>query len=152
MAEHPGARRGANPGAPHGPDGPVPPPPPSFEGERILIVDDDPRGIYALGSALAVRGLSIVHAATGREGIAVLRKDPEIRAVLLDIAMPELDGYATAAGIRGLDERSGVPIIAVTFESSAADRARCLAAGMDEHVPKPVDVEHLLRVLRDLIR
>ena len=151
MAEHPGARRAAHPGAPHDPAGPPPPPPPPFDGEKVLIVDDDLRGVYALGSALAVRGLTIVHAPTGRDGIAVLRKDPDIRAVLLDISLPGLDGYATAAGIRGLDDRAGLPIIAVTFESSAADRAKCLAAGMDEHVSKPVDVENLVRVLRTLL-
>jgi CheY-like chemotaxis protein len=148
MADHPDARRAPAPGTPLGPAGS---PRPAFHGHKVLIVDDDLRGVYALGSALAVRGLTIVHAATGPEGITALRKDPEIRAVLLDIAMPEVDGYATAAGIRDLDERADIPIIAVTFESSAADRAKCLAAGMDEHVPKPVDVELLLRVLQGLI-
>ncbi|NUR59838.1 MAG: response regulator [Catenulispora sp.] len=124
---------------------------PSFDGEKVLIVDDDPRGVFALGSALAVRGLTPLHAATGGDGIALLRKDSQIRAVLLDIALPDLDGYATTAGIRELDGGDTLPIIAVTFESSAADRAKCLAAGMDEHVPKPVDVDHLLRVLRTLM-
>lgn len=151
MADHSGTQRipDPEPGPPRAAERSVPP---DFEGERILIIDDDLRGVYALGSALAVRGLAVVHAATGREGITALKKDPTIRAVLLDITMPEMDGYATAAGIRDLDERGDVPIIAVTFEASAADRAKCLAAGMDEHVPKPVDVELLLRVLRELIR
>ncbi|GAA1973621.1 response regulator [Catenulispora subtropica] len=148
MADHPDARRAPAAGTPRAPAGPAPP---AFDGQKVLIVDDDPRGVYALGSALALRGLTVVHAATGREGIAVLRKDPGIRAVLLDIAMPDVDGYATAAAIRGLDGCGGLPIIAVTFEASAADRAKCLAAGMDEHVPKPVDVELLLRVLHALI-
>ncbi|MFD0637377.1 PleD family two-component system response regulator [Catenulispora yoronensis] len=91
-------RAGAPPGTPRGPGRPAPRP---FNDRRVLIVDDDRRGVYALGSALAVRGLTLVHAATGREGISVLRADPEIAAVLLDISMPDLDGYATAAGIRG---------------------------------------------------
>lgn len=124
---------------------------PTFDGEKVLIVDDDPRGVFALSSALTVRGLTVTHAAGGRDGIAQLRKDSQIRAVLLDIALPDLDGYATAAQIRQLDGGATLPIVAVTFESSAADRAKCLAAGMDEHVPKPVDVDHLLRVLRTLM-
>jgi CheY-like chemotaxis protein len=148
MADQPGTRRTPDPGPPYAPERSTPP---RFEGQRVLIVDDDLRGVYALGSALGVRGLTVVHAPTGREAITTLKKDPTIRAVLLDIAMPDMDGFATAAGIRDLDECGDVPIIAVTFETSAADRAKCLAAGMDEHVPKPVDVELLLRVLQELI-
>ena len=74
------------------------------------------------------------------DGVAAVEHDPAIRAVLMDVAMPGLDGYATAARIRGLDRGAATPIIAVTFEASACDRAKALAAGMDAHVPKPVDV------------
>ena len=92
-----------------------------------------------------------MYAASGPAGIEAVQHDPTIRAVLLDVALPGLDGYATAARIRGLERGGDTPIVAVTFEASAADRAKCLAAGMDEHVPKPVDVGRLLRVLRTLI-
>ena len=124
---------------------------PRFSGRRILIVDDDRRGAYALGSALSARGLTVVLAADGLDALAAVERDPAIEAVLLDIAMPGLDGYATAARIRQLDHAAATPIVAVTFEASAADRAKALAAGMDEHVPKPVDVQRLLRVLAELL-
>lgn len=154
MADHSDSRcdttSGAPPSRPGGPAG-SPPAQPGFQGQKVLIVDDDARGVYALSSALAVRGLSVVYAATGLAGIEAVQRDPTIRAVLLDVALPGLDGYATAARIRGLEHGADTPIVAVTFESSAADRAKCLAAGMDEHVPKPVDVGRLLRVLRTLI-
>jgi CheY-like chemotaxis protein len=122
-------------------------------GQKVLIVDDDPRGAFALGSALAAGGLTVVHAATGPDGLAAVAGDPTIRAVLMDIALPGLDGYATTARIRRLGPGRGPQpaIIAVTFEVSAADRARALAAGMDEHVPKPVDVARLLRLLEELM-
>ncbi|MBW8806160.1 MAG: response regulator [Catenulisporales bacterium] len=158
MADHSDSRCDTTSGAPRGrSDGPAgatkpkQPAQPAFEGQRVLIVDDDARGVYALSSALAVRGLSVVYAATGLDGIEAVRRDPTIRAVLLEVALPGLDGYATAARIRELERGGDTPIVAVTFEASAADRAKCLAAGMDVHVPKPVDVGHLLRVLRTLI-
>jgi CheY-like chemotaxis protein len=136
-SDTPGHRAGPRPGR--------------LAGQKVLIVDDDPRGAFALGSALAAGGLTVVHAATGPAGLAAVAGDPTIGAVLMDIALPGLDGYATAARIRELGHGAATPIIAVTFEASAADRAKALAAGMDEHVPKPVDVARLLRVLDRLM-
>ena len=137
---HPAERRcGPEPGAPR------------FTGQKILIVDDDRRGAFALGSALSARGLTVLQAATGAEGLAAVEHDPAIRAVLMDVAMPGLDGYATAARMRRLDHGAATPIIAVTFEATAADRARALDAGMDAHMPKPVDVPRLLRLLAELM-
>ena len=124
---------------------------PRFAGQKVLIVDDDRRGAYALGSALSARGLTVLQAATGREGLAAVEHDPAIRAVLMDIAMPGLDGYTTAARLRELDHGADRAIIAVTFEASNADRAKALAAGMDAHVAKPVDVTRLLRLLAELL-
>ncbi|MEY9890501.1 CheY-like chemotaxis protein [Catenulispora sp. MAP12-49] len=124
---------------------------PRFDGEKVLIVDDDPRGAFALGSALSARGLTIVRAASGSDGLHAVEHDPTIRAVLMDVTMPGLDGYTTAARMRELDHGAATPIIAVTFEATAADQAKALAAGMDAHVPKPVDVTRLLRVLAELM-
>jgi CheY-like chemotaxis protein len=124
---------------------------PRFAGEKVLIVDDDPRGAFALGSALSARGLTIVQAASGSDGLHAVEHDPTIRAVLMDVTMPGLDGYTTAARMRELDHGAVTPIIAVTFEATAADQAKALAAGMDAHVPKPVDVTRLLRVLAELM-
>lgn len=148
MADHPDSRCEPASGAPRGP---APSAPPVFDGQKVLIVDDDLRSVYALSSALAVRGLTVVYAANGTDGVEAVRDDPSIRAVLLDVAMPGLDGYATAARIRDLEQGGDTPIVAVTFEASGADRAKCLAAGMNEHVPKPVDVGRLLRVLGRLL-
>lgn len=125
--------------------------PPRFAGQKVLIVDDDLRGAFALGSALAARGLTVLRASGGAEGLEAVARDPAIRAVLMDIAMPDLDGYATAARMRELEYGAKTPIIAVTFEATAADRAKALAAGMNEHVPKPVDVTRLLRLLEELL-
>jgi CheY-like chemotaxis protein len=126
--------------------------PPRFAGQKVLIVDDDLRGAFALASALTAHGLTVVRAAGGMEGLDIVARDPGIRAVLMDVAMPDLDGYATAARMRELDHGAKTPIIAVTFEATAADRTKALAAGMDEHVPKPVDVTRLLRLLDELLR
>jgi CheY-like chemotaxis protein len=125
--------------------------PPRFAGQKVLIVDDDPRGAFALGSALSARGLTVVRAATGEAGLDAVQQDPTIRAVLMDVALPGLDGYATATRILELDRGAPPAIIAVTFEATAADRAKALACGMDEHVPKPVDVTRLLSVLGELM-
>jgi CheY-like chemotaxis protein len=141
------------PGTPRTPGGPRRPGSgePRFTGQKVLIVDGDTRGAYALGSALSARGLTVVRAANGPDGLAAVEHDPAIRAVLMDIALPGLDGYATAARMRALGRGAETPIIAVTFETSAADRTRALAAGMDAHLAKPVDVTQLLRVLAELM-
>ena len=146
---HPAERREPAPDVARGRAGSGPP---LFAGQKVLIVDDDRRGAFALGSALSARGLTVLQAASGPDGVAALQHDPTIRAVLMDIAMPGLDGYATTARIRELDQPEPPAIIAVTFESSAADRAKALAAGMDEHVPKPVDVTRLLALLGELMK
>jgi CheY-like chemotaxis protein len=148
-AEH---RRDPAPCAPRAPRSRAGSGPPRFAGQKVLIVDDDLRGAFALGSALAAHGLTVARAASGAEALDAVARDPALRAVLMDIAMPELDGYATAARIRELEQGTKIPIVAVTFEATAADRAKALAAGMDEHVPKPVDVTRLLSLLDELLR
>ena len=127
------------------------PGPPRFAGQKVLIVDDDRRGAFALGSALSARGLTVVQAASGADGVAAVENDPTICAVLMDVSMPGLDGYAATARMRELDQGAATPIIAVTFEVTAADQAKALAAGMNAHVAKPVDVPRLLRVLAELM-
>lgn len=148
-AEH---RRDPAPGAPRAPRGRTGSGPPRFAGQKVLIVDDDLRGAFALGSALAAHGLTVARAASGAEALDAVAGDPAIRAVLMDVAMPGLDGYATAARMRELEQGAKTPIVAVTFEATAADRTKALAAGMDEHVPKPVDVPRLLTLLEGMLR
>ncbi len=113
-------------------------------GRTVLVVDDDSRNVYALSAALEREGATALHAANGRTGLALLRAHPETDLVLMDLMMPELDGYAATAAIRESAEHANVPIIAVTAKALPDDRARSLAAGADDHLTKPVDTTHLI--------
>jgi CheY-like chemotaxis protein len=124
----------------------------SFEGEKVLVVDDDVRNVFAMVSALELYGLNAITADNGPEAVDLLLRNPDIGIVLMDLMMPGLDGYATTARIRSYPEFANLPIIAVTARAAASDRERSLAAGTDEHVTKPVDVDHLLGLIKRLIR
>ena len=115
----------------------------SLRGKRVLVVDDDPRNVFALTSVLELYGLSVTHAADGKHGIEVLRRGG-IDLVLLDVMMPNLDGYATAGAIRSVPELAELPVIAVTARAMQEDRERCIAAGATDYITKPVDTETLL--------
>ncbi len=125
---------------------------PRFEGEKVLIVDDDVRNVFALVSALELYGLTALAADSGFEAIDMLQRTPDVSLILMDLMMPGLDGYATTARIRALPSSAALPIIAVTAHAAETDRARSLAAGFDGHVTKPVEVETLLDLIRGLIR
>jgi signal transduction histidine kinase/ActR/RegA family two-component response regulator len=117
-------------------------------GHRVLVVDDDVRNVYALTALLERHGMHVVAAESGDEAITSLRQDPAIEAVLLDVMMPDKDGYVTMSEIRTLPQRGGLPIIAVTARAMKGDRERCLEAGATDYVAKPVDASQLLRMLR----
>ena len=121
---------------------------PVLSGRKILVIDDDLRNIFALTSVLEQRDLTVLHAETGEAGIEVLRKNPEIDAVLLDVVMPGLDGCETAAAIRRMPGFESLPIIAVTGKAAKSDREKCLAAGASDYIAKPVDLEQLFSVIR----
>ena len=123
-----------------------------FEGEKVLVVDDDVRNVFAMVSALELYGLTAITADNGPEGIELLLRNPDISAVLMDLMMPGLDGYATTARIRSYPEFADLPIIAVTARAAPGDRERSLAAGTNEHVTKPVEVDQLLILLKRLIQ
>ncbi|MGN6313548.1 MAG: HAMP domain-containing protein, partial [Rhodanobacteraceae bacterium] len=125
-----------------------PRPVPELAGARILIVDDDIRNIYSLTSALESHGVGVLHAEGGREGIAILERTPDIDIALIDIMMPEMDGYETMQQIRGRPALAGVPLIAVTAKAMKGDRQKCLDAGASDYIAKPVDIELLLALLR----
>jgi HAMP domain-containing protein/signal transduction histidine kinase/ActR/RegA family two-component response regulator len=118
-----------------------------FDGEKVLIVDDDQRNVFAVSILLERHGLTVVHAESGPAGIESLRRDQEIALVLLDVMLPGLDGHATAAEIRKLPEYADLPIIAVTAKAMKGDREKSLAAGATEYVTKPVDIDHLIRLI-----
>jgi HAMP domain-containing protein/signal transduction histidine kinase/CheY-like chemotaxis protein len=120
----------------------------TLAGKKVLVVDDDLRNIFALTSVLEQHGLQVLHAENGRDGIEILRATPDIDAVLMDIMMPEMDGYETTRAIRQLSEFHSLPIIALTAKAMKGDREKCLQAGASDYVPKPVDLEQLFSVLR----
>nr|WP_052390940.1 HAMP domain-containing protein [Streptomyces sp. NRRL B-24484] len=119
-----------------------------FEGQRVLIVDDDIRNVFALTSVLEEYGLAVLYAENGREGIEVLEQHEDVALVLMDIMMPEMDGYATTEAIRRMPQFAGLPIIALTAKAMKGDREKSLEAGANDHVTKPVETDHLLAVMR----
>jgi HAMP domain-containing protein/signal transduction histidine kinase/DNA-binding response OmpR family regulator len=117
-------------------------------GKKVLVVDDDVRNIFALSTVLEQHGLQVVHAENGRTGIEMLLKTPAIDGVLMDIMMPEMDGYETMRAIRQIAEFRSIPIVAVTAKAMKGDRAKCIDAGASDYITKPVDLEQLFSVLR----
>ncbi len=117
-------------------------------GEKVLVVDDDVRNIFALSSVLERRGMIVQTAGTGREAIATLESAPDIAIVLMDVMMPEMDGYETMQVIRQNPAFRRLPIIALTAKAMKGDREKCLEAGASEYLAKPVNTEQLLSALR----
>jgi CheY-like chemotaxis protein len=117
-------------------------------GQKVLLVDDDARNIFALSSVLERRGMQVLTATTGREAIALLEETPGVAIVLMDIMMPEMDGYETMQVIRGNSDFRRLPIIALTAKAMKGDREKCLAAGASDYLAKPVNTEQLLSALR----
>ncbi|GAA3376411.1 HAMP domain-containing protein [Streptomyces sannanensis] len=123
-----------------------------FGGEKVLIVDDDIRNVFALTSVLEQHGLSVLYAENGREGIEVLEQHDDVTLVLMDIMMPEMDGYATTAAIRRMPQFAGLPIITLTAKAMKGDREKAIDSGASDYVTKPVDPDHLLSVMEQWMR
>ncbi|SBT90891.1 Signal transduction histidine kinase, partial [Streptomyces sp. DI166] len=123
-----------------------------FGGEKVLIVDDDIRNVFALTSVLEQHGLSVLYAENGREGIEVLEQHDDVAVVLMDIMMPEMDGYATTTAIRRMPQFAGLPIIALTAKAMKGDREKAIESGASDYVTKPVDPDHLLSVMQQWMR
>ncbi len=117
-------------------------------GRSVLLVDDDARNIFALSSVLERRGMSVLTATTGREAIELVETTPELAIVLMDIMMPEMDGYQTMQKIRENPQFNRLPIIALTAKAMKGDREKCLEAGASDYLAKPVNTEQLLSALR----
>jgi CheY-like chemotaxis protein len=117
-------------------------------GKKVLVVDDDVRNIFALSSLLERRGMTVLTAGTGREAITTLESTPDLAIVLMDIMMPEMDGYETMQVIRQNPSFRRLPIIALTAKAMKGDREKCLEAGASEYMAKPVNTEQLLSGLR----
>jgi CheY-like chemotaxis protein/signal transduction histidine kinase len=117
-------------------------------GRTVLLVDDDSRNIFALSSALERRGMNVLTATNGSEAIELIERTPEVAIVLMDIMMPEMDGYQTIEKIRGNSAYRRLPIIALTAKAMKGDREKCLQAGASDYLAKPVNTEQLLAALR----
>ncbi|MGH9815872.1 MAG: response regulator, partial [Candidatus Acidiferrales bacterium] len=120
----------------------------ALAGRKVLVVDDDVRNIFALSSVLERRGMTVLTAGTGREAIGTLDSSPDLAIVLMDIMMPEMDGYQTMQTIRQNPAFRKLPIIALTAKAMKGDREKCLEAGASEYLAKPVNTEQLLSAMR----
>jgi len=117
-------------------------------GKTVLLVDDDARNIFALSSVLERRGMHVLTATTGNEAITLVESTPHLAIVLMDIMMPEMDGYQTMQVIRENPAFRRLPIIALTAKAMKGDREKCLDAGASDYLAKPVNTEQLLSALR----
>jgi hypothetical protein len=117
-------------------------------GRTVLLVDDDARNIFALSSVLERRGMKVLTATTGREAVNMLQSAPEAAIILMDIMMPEMDGYQTMRAIRQNPRWRRLPIVALTAKAMKGDREKCLDAGASDYLAKPVNTEQLLAALR----
>ena len=123
---------------------------PALINKRVLLVDDDPRNLFALTSMLEHWQMQVLRAETGREALQVLDNHPDVDAVLMDIMMPGMDGYDTIQSIRRDSRFRALPIIALTAKAMKDDREKCLQAGASDYIAKPVNSEQLLAMLRVL--
>ena len=121
---------------------------PELAGAKVLIVDDDIRNIFSLTSVLESHDVEVLHAERGKDGILILEQTPGVDVALIDIMMPEMDGYETMQQIRKRAELADLPLIAVTAKAMKGDRQKCLDAGASDYIAKPVDIELLLALLR----
>ncbi|HEV7134415.1 MAG TPA: response regulator, partial [Gaiellaceae bacterium] len=119
-----------------------------FKGKKVLIVDDDVRNVFALTSVLEANGMDVIFAENGRDGIATLEANPDVDIILMDIMMPEMDGYETMAAVRRLDGFKQLPIISLTAKAMRGDREKSIASGASDYITKPVDTDQLLSLMR----
>lgn len=119
---------------------------------KVLIIDDDSKNIFALTATLRAKGFAVASALSAAEGITLIRNDAGIRIVLMDMMMPGMDGYEAIGMIRQDERYQDLPVIAVTAQAMAGDREKCLAAGADHYISKPIDVDTLLLLVREYVK
>ncbi|MGW0284538.1 HAMP domain-containing protein [Streptomyces sp. NPDC003236] len=117
-------------------------------GRTVLVVDDDARNLFALSGILELHGFRVLHAENGRKGIDTLMNNPDVELVLMDVMMPEMDGYTATAEIRRMPRYADLPVIAVTAKAMQGDREKSLASGASDYVTKPVDTQDLIACVR----
>jgi CheY-like chemotaxis protein len=119
-----------------------------FSGKRVLIVDDDVRNVFSITSVLEDHGMDVSFAENGKDALRLLEENPQVDLVLMDVMMPEMDGYETTRRIREQEALKVIPIIALTAKAMKGDREKCIAAGASDYITKPVDPEQLLSLMR----
>ena len=115
--------------------------------KRVLIIDDDPRNIFALSATLRAKSFDCVSCTSAEDAIRLLKTDEQIDAILIDMMMPEMDGYEAIPLIKKIDSRAHIPLVSVTAQAMVGDREKCLIAGADDYISKPIDVDKLLLIL-----
>jgi CheY-like chemotaxis protein len=120
----------------------------ALHGRRALVVDDDARNIFALTTVLENHEMEVVSATNGRQAIEIIKNDSNLSVVLMDIMMPEMDGYETLREIRKIPEFRSLPILALTAKAMKGDREKCLEAGASDYIAKPVNTDQLVSLLR----
>jgi CheY-like chemotaxis protein len=119
-----------------------------LRGRKVLVVDDDARNIFALTSLLENQEMDVVSATNGRDAIDIIQNTPDLSIVLMDIMMPDMDGYETMHEIRKAQEFRTIPILALTAKAMKGDREKCLNAGASDYIAKPVNTDQLLSLMR----
>lgn len=120
--------------------------------KKVLLVDDDSRNIFALNAVLKAESLSCIAVMSAREAIDLLLKDKSIGVVLMDMMMPDMDGYEAIAEIRQDPSIADTPVIAVTAQAMVGDREKCLKAGANDYISKPIDATALMRLLTTYLK
>lgn len=118
--------------------------------KKILIVDDDPRNIFALKLTLKARGYAVESCTMAQDALEMLKSDPQFSVVLMDMMMPGMDGYEAVRMIRNMQDIKHIPVVAVTAQAMAEDRQKCLEAGADDYISKPIDVDLLITAIEKL--
>ncbi len=118
-----------------------------MEKKKILIVDDDSRNIFALKAVLRAKNFDCLSCLSAEEALQLLKSDAQIDIVLIDMMMPEMDGYEAIPLIKGIPHRNRLPVISVTAQAMVGDEEKCLEAGADGYISKPIDVDKLLHIL-----
>jgi len=122
------------------------------EKRKVLIIDDNYRNIFALSAVLKAKGYNCIAASNVQEGLKILSEEQEIGILLMDMMMPEVDGYEFIPRLRAEEKTASIPIVAVTAQAMPGDREKCLNAGADGYVSKPVDVDELLLLLKKFLK
>lgn len=120
--------------------------------KKILIIDDDHRNIFALNAVLTAKKYQCTSAMNAKEGLLMLTQNKNIAVVLMDMMMPEMDGYEAIAKMKSDEDLKNIPVIAITAQAMTGDREKCFAAGADGYLSKPVDVNELVKLLNPIIQ